>query len=59
MKNCWILFAAEEFKIGSIEGRFSHFPPTATDLRNMKDAIKAKYNISECVILNWKELTEE
>lgn len=59
VKNCWVLFMTKNWEVASTEARFPHFPPTANDIRVMQKELREKYNTSECIILNWKELTEE
>lgn len=56
--NHWVLYMGDG-KLGSSSCCFPHFPPTASDLINMQEILKEKIGFLECIILDWKELTEE
>lgn len=56
--NHWVLYMGDG-KMGSSSCCFPHFPPTASDLINMQKMLKDKFELSECIILDWKRLTEE
>lgn len=55
----WVLYMFENGRIGSVDCQFRHFPPTISDLKDMQEILKEKYHLSQCLIIDWKELTEE
>lgn len=55
----WVLYMAEKGIVGSVDCQFIHFPPTMSELKNMQEILKEKFSLSECLIIDWKELTEE
>lgn len=54
----WVLYLNKNV-IGSADCQFNHFPPTMSDLKGMQEILKEKFNLSDCLIIDWKELTEE
>lgn len=55
----WVLYMAEKGIVGSVDCQFIHFPPTMSELKDMQEILKEKFNLSDCLIIDWKELTEE
>lgn len=54
----WVLYMDKNI-IGSVDCQFNHFPPTMSELKDMQNILKEKFNLSEPLIIDWKELTEE
>lgn len=54
----WVLYVSGN-TVGTVDCKFNHFPPTMSELKNMQDILKEKFRLSECLIIDWKELTEE
>lgn len=54
----WVLYMSGN-TVGAVDCEFNHFPPTMSELKNMQDILKEKFHLSECLIIDWKELTEE
>lgn len=54
----WVLYMSGN-TVGTVDCKFNHFPPTMSELKNMQDILKEKFHLSECLIIDWKELTEE
>lgn len=49
-KNGQILYS-------SIDACFNHNPPTFTDIKEMQEIIKNKFNLDSCLILGWQDIT--
>lgn len=54
----WVLYMSEN-GVGTVDCEFIHFPPTMSEIKNMQDILKEKFRLSKCLIIDWKELTEE
>lgn len=55
---CWVLYIADN-KLSSSSVKIPHFPPTSSDIIDVQELIKKENNLSQCIILNWKQLSEE
>ena len=44
---------------GGVDVCFNHNPPTYKDIRDMEKEIKNKFDLRQCLILMWQDITPE
>ena len=42
---------------GGVDVCFDHNPPTYEDIKDMTEQIKNKFNLDNCLILGWQDIT--
>ena len=42
---------------GGVDVCFNHNPPTYADIKDMAELIKNQFNLDNCLILGWQDIT--